>query len=461
MGCCKCEEHKWDDPQPTQYMDGAGKRYCLFHAPKDEKKMTAENFNTQIFTSIYNTTRNNNTVQKKNCDLTGVIFSGDISFAAFNYDNPLPSVYFSNCTFCGRVDFDEAAFGGITKFANTEFLEHVDFDRAQFTNETDFDTAKFMAQATFEQTRFLSDVNFYNAEFKCDVVFSQATFGGAGTFARTTFFGKADFWLAVFGGRTLFFGATFGREANFQRASFADATNFVGIRASVNAVRLHSLSPASLSNIYFSSMETDNLSFKGCEWPEKLGCESKAHFITDLEETPSSAARICEEAYRSLKLKAASEHDQPMTSWWHYREKLMKLEGIKSRYPYKWHIHWLGLYWRLCGFGERWVPPLKALGWMLLFCLFLLGLFGVQNDTAYNIQGPANIGTWTGSWEGTQNLGSVCLSLLKYLLLIKEESIEFKPIHGAAEFLILLFTRLVIPIQAAFFAIALRNAYRR
>lgn len=133
----------------------------------------------------------------------------------------------------------------------------------------------------------------------------------------------------------------------------------------------------------------------------------------------------------------------------------MGLEQVKERCPYFWWLHWLGMYYWTSGFGERWIPASLCLLGMLLFCLFLLGLGGVHGG-GFVIQGPA-----LPSWENIQNFGSVCLSLLKYLLLIKEESIKFKPIHGAAEFLILLFTRLVIPIQAAFFAIALRNAYRR
>lgn len=461
MSCCKCEEHKWEDPQPVQFRDEQDKGYCQFHAPATSKSLiVVESFNNEIFARIDQARAN----AKGICNLSGTVFPGDISFSSFNHENQLPEISFADAEFLGMVDFDESAFGGMAIFERTTFLGIADFSRAMFNSIAQFRTTKFVGIAIFMQARFYDRAEFDHATFGAETSFGQAFFSTQANFTRATFMEAADFWSADFPDGALFYRTTFGSEANFQKATFGNEINYSNMRAKVNAVRLHSLTPASLSHIFFSSLETEHLSFKGCEWPEKLGCEEKAYVITESEESPHSTSKISEEIYRSLKQKAAAEHDQPMTSWWHFREKLMKLEGVKIKYPKLWHLHWLGLYWRFCGFGERWVPPLRTLWYMLYVCLLILALGGVRSaevDGAYTVLECQWWPLQLPSREGVENLGTICLSLLKYLLLIKEESIEFRPIYGWAEFLILLFTRLVIPIQAAFFAIALRNAYRR
>jgi hypothetical protein len=380
--------------------------------------MSVEDFNKQVFKRIKTVKDWIETSGPINfCDFSGTIFPGDISFEAYGEDNPLPQMIFAEARFCGGAVFSEATFN----------------------NTSDFLGARFIAHASFYQSKFKGMVCFWRAEFLGETHFSKAEFVS----------GEANFRQA-----------RFTNKAYFDKATFNCQTLFENVEAPKNALRMHSLSSATLANLSFTSMETEFFSFKGCDWPEMLmpeadglqsGQDCKGLYRDD---------KACEELYRSLKQKAATEHDQPMTSWWHYREKLMKLEGVKKRYPRFWWLHWLGMYYWTSGFGERWIPAGICLLCILVFCLFLLGLGGVHGG-GFVIQGPAMIGTWTGAWEGTQNLGSVCLSLLKYLLLIKEESIVFKPIYGWAEFLILFFTRLVIPIQAAFFAVALRNAYRR
>lgn len=362
---------------------------------------------------------------------------------------------FDNASFGNFAALDKTSFGEGSKFFTASFGEWVDFANATFGEGTLFIKTSFGQEASFNAAIFGFNVNFRHAEFKGRTSFQLTTLGGGLDFGRATFKGEPDFGAARFTGSSSFREARFVRNGKFTRTIFTGEANFQDVKAKDNALRLHALRAGSLANLSFTSLETELFSFKGCDWPEMLLPEADGLQSGKDCKGVYRDNKACEELYRSLKQKAAAEHDQPMTSWWHFREKLMKLEGVKIRYPKLWHLHWLGLYWLLCGFGERWVPPLKALAGMLLFCLLLLGLGGVHGG-GFVIQGPA-----LPTRETFQDFGSVCLSLLKYLLLIKEESIEFRPIYGLAEFLILLFTRLIIPIQAAFFAIALRNAYRR
>lgn len=421
MVCCKCEEHKWIYRPPAEIIDG-DKCYCLFHAPEKLKGKSVEDFNKQVFERI-KTVKDwiESSGPMDFCEFDGTIFPGDISFEAYDETNPLPKIFFTLARFCGGATFSEATF----------------------SNTADFCGARFMVYARFYQTKFKGVANFWRAEFLGETHFSRAEFIS----------GEANFRQAKF-----------TNKAYFDKAIFSCQTLFENVEAPQNALRMHSLSSATLANLSFTSLETELFSFKGCDWPEMLLPEADGLQSGKDCKGLYRDNKACEELYRSLKQKAAAEHDQPMTSWWHFREKLMKLEGVKIKHPKLWHIHWLGLYWLLCGFGERWVPPLRTLRYMLYVCLLILALGGVKSaevDGAYTVLECQWWPLRLPSWEGAKNVGTICLSLLKYLLLIKEESIEFRPIHGAAEFLILLFTRLIIPIQAAFFAIALRNAYRR
>ncbi|MBU1230251.1 MAG: pentapeptide repeat-containing protein [Proteobacteria bacterium] len=478
MPCCKCEEHKWEDPQPTVYQDDAGKAYCLFHAPLENKGISVEDFNFRVKSRIHINLQNFLAGADQACLLSGTLFPGDISFRGFDQEDRLPELNldhaqfageadFRSCQFIGEVtfigaifskysiffaakfhsqaDFSNCNFNGVVEFGNAAFESYTIFSHSHFTARAHFFHVTFNKSVYFSGSQFLGDTTFRLSTFNDDLTFSKAHILGKANFEKTIFLGDVDFSTLQLDSLTYFTGCTFSKRSYFVEADFKCMVDFLQIKSEKNSVWLHRLSASTLRNICISSMETDSISFKICEEP----------YILYPETVEQPDHKACEELYRSLKVKAASEHDQPMTSWWHYREKLMKLEGVKLRYPKLWHIHWLGLYWLLCGFGERWVPPLKALGGMLLFCLLLLGLGGVHSG-GFAIQGPA-----LPTWENIKNLGSVCLSLLKYLLLVKDEASSFKPIYGAAEFFILLFTRLLIPIQAAFFAIALRNAYRR
>ncbi len=80
MGCCKCEEHKWDDPQPVVYTDlEDDKEYCLFHAPAGHKGVSVDEFNGQVSERIQATIDLEDDYAW--CNLSGTIFPDEICFA--------------------------------------------------------------------------------------------------------------------------------------------------------------------------------------------------------------------------------------------------------------------------------------------------------------------------------------------------------------------------------------------
>lgn len=463
MICCKCIEHKWGDPQPVEYVDEEGKGYCLFHAPANHKMIdgcpyvSVETFNLFVFNRI-NVTKQKNAAGVKNlgCDMTGVVFLGDICFSSYGEESRMPSIIFTSSAFHGVVDFTRTVFDGKAIFMHCYFNSVASFIHSIFLDETYFWHSRFCGAAEFDNSEFRRRVDFINAHFFDESSFFKSIFTGSVNFNHSLFERDVHFTKAIFESKSEFHLTFFGREVSFSEANFVARSEFCStifnniasfghVNTEATPVELFQIDSRSIGNMLFSSTDTRHLNFVQPNWPE----------ILQLESRKGADCKACEELYRSLKQKAAVEHDQPLVSKWHYREKLMGLEQVKKRCPRSWWLHWLGMYYWTSGFGERWVPASLCLLGILVFCLFLLGLGGVHGG-GFVINGPA-----LPTWENIQNFGSVCLSLLKYLLLIKEESIEFKPIYGWAEFLILLFTRLVIPIQSAFFAIALRNAYRR
>jgi len=391
MPCWKCKTHHWPDPQDVIYTDEADKKdYCLFHAPAEHKGMSAEDFNAEVFARINDFKANNKTPSKLVlCNLSGTIFPGDITFEAYDKDNPLPGIVFSEALFSGEANF------------------------------------------------------------------FWATFGGAAYFVEATFSGVADFTGATFGGKTDFWAATFDGQTDFKQATFGNKVDFGGVQAKENALHMHSLDSATLANLSFTSMETECFSFKGCDWPD-------GGLWPETEKEPDYKA--CEELYRSLKQKAASEHDQPMVSKWHYREKLMGLKGlisdeqalklldeIEGKEATPWRkarsaAHLLRLapglllslnfwYWAISGYGER---EIRAGAWLAFLAVlpFVLNAF------------PHPIEEFPFSEQVNNTLAHFPFT---------------KDIQGQGGWLRLGkgLSQLLIALQAALFAFALRNRFRR
>ncbi len=57
MGCCKAhieESKNWCKRHGIAFTDKQGKEYCVFHAPKDKKGISLEEFNKLVFAEIDN-----------------------------------------------------------------------------------------------------------------------------------------------------------------------------------------------------------------------------------------------------------------------------------------------------------------------------------------------------------------------------------------------------------------------
>ncbi|MDP2849173.1 MAG: pentapeptide repeat-containing protein [Humidesulfovibrio sp.] len=416
--CEGCIKHEWREtpPLPIHKFSVDGKRYCLFHAPRDKKldangnPVSVAEFNQRFFAKVKECHARG---QEPLCILPGIIFPGDIDFSKAFPGNELKPLNIQHSVFSGK-----ALFRGLTirslLLSNSTFQENADFSGARFISAPDFHTVKFNGKAHFSDTTFESGAMFIASEFEAPVWFFKSVFGGNVLFHAT--------------------------------------------RADDNIIRMQRLTTKDLSNVIYSSSEVKSFSFCECEpWPDRFGYEQDEK-ISDLQ---------LEELYRAMKQKAAESHDQPQVSRWHFREKLMELKQLfdndrsnklievvedrdakwrdraKAWFKLLWHRpHWpkltlTGIYWATSGFGER---AVRAGVWLL--ALVALSFF-------------ANAWTPSWNWNAVLPLASAANATMATIPFAKDIPGEgwLKVGRGFWQFL--------IAVQFTLFALAVRNRFRR
>lgn len=320
--CAGCIKHEWREipPLPTHKSSVDGKRYCLFHAPRDikldEKRnpVSVAEFNQRFFAKVNEC---HACGQNPLCILPGIIFPGDIDFFNAFPGNELKHLCIQHSIFSGKAHFRGLTIHSLS-LSNSTFQENADFSESKFISAPDFHTVKFNAKVHFSNTNFKSGAMFIASEFEAPVWFFKSRFGG-----------------------NILLNAA---------------------RADDNFIRMQRLTTKDLSNIVYSSLEVKSFSFCECEpWPDRFGYEPDEK-TSDLQ---------LEELYRAMKQKAAVEHDQMQVSHWHYHEKLMTMKrGGNSAFEQA----MLWIYFACSGFGER-------AGQSLLVLLTLVALSFALNAT--------------------------------------------------------------------------------
>ena len=418
MPACK-DKYYWCKDEPSVCRDGDGMRYCVFHAPKGKKGVSLEDFNKKIFAKIGKAQ-----MERNECDLSWTIFEGDISFWHYDKTNPLPEINFFFATFNGEANFWEVIFSG----------------------EANFNNATFSGEAWFSDTTFGEEADFFGVTFSGEANFSDATFSK-----------KADFSLAKFNGGAYFRGngidadrkGVFKKGAKFNRFSVKEKIIFEGVN---------------LEEVSFLDSDLRKADFINCEWPKKdyrwlpsfiayrIRPEYRRNVLYDENELfnkrNSKENKIDEGEikkvgvlYRMLKQKYVDDHDWPEVSNWHYGEKEMYRKGSRFRRFFPLSIS--NLYWLFGGYGER---PVRAGAWLWVFIVAVAGLmWWLGFAPADNLNYESSVGAYF-------------LNALQYVTFYKDPI--FKPTSLWGE-TVALFARVVIPLQAALFVLAVRNRFRR
>ena len=473
MPCCKAEEFRLCKDEPTvDYTDEDGREYCVFHAPQGSKGITLREFNGLIFTAI-NSTRET----KETCNLSGTIFEGDISFSQYGKDNPMPSVSFSDATFSGAAEFSRVHFADYVDFRNVHFSGKSIFDKTQFRKNAFFDNAKFKEDTFFNDAGFDQIVEFNKTQFSKDAYFSGTQFLAKASFLYSIFNGMANFHITQFHGRTEFVNAQFNRGAKFFLTEFEGLVYFSGAhfngevyfhesiffhcadlqRLIINN-KIH-IEAVDLSKTSFLGTDLRKIDFINCTWNKEI--KSKVlydeNMLTEKNNKISSNKEDCRKVatlYRMLKQKSKEDHNESEVSEWHYREKEVQRKGRLLNNRFMLILSYL--YWLSSGYGER--AGKAALILLIIIVLLSLSfvLSGLTPVDEAGIHGITSIKGLTGLCN-FNNLWMLPVNTFQYALF---RAPYFKPASIFGEYL-KLFTQIVVPIQIALFALAVRNRFRR
>jgi len=444
MPCCMSGKFgEWCKNEDTLKISGID--YCIFHLPKDSNsKRYNKIFNARIEQKISESIELNGV-----CVLNGADFPDGFSFLglcnSFSHLSlcgcRFSNANISNVKFDNSVDFNGAIFQGIADFSDVNFYDNVSFMDAKFVGYADFSRAKFNKDSRFYKTVFENEANFWLATFMGNTSFEFAKFKNTSDFSETEFQSDANFFAANFIG-----------WASFCKTIFSDnfATDFRDIVAGLTGSnQIVLFSGVSLKSLIFTSIELEKMLFKYCIWPDRLFLE-RALGHTNYELMGEVEYPEVEELYRNLKQRAVTEQDMTKASDWHYREKLMCLEQIRrhnagcSRWRNLLTVTWW--YWFSSGFGER---PDRAV-WVLL------GLFGVLLAC---LAGSLLFETGLTSTPDWTKIKDMLLAWPQYALFVSQPA--YTPVCHLGRFAVLVCSKLLIPLQAALFVLALRNRFRR
>lgn len=472
MVCCKAKEFDgWCNALTTCFTDPISREeYCLFHAPYDDKWASVDAFNAEVHGLIKAAI-----ASETECNLSGTVFPGDIDFRdGAKHDSQggffLPPINFTRAAFFGFADFTNITFSGWAYFNGANFFGGVGFGGATF-----LESAYFKGVTSNEQTYF------YRSTFSKQVHFrDNTTFSGEVNFAGATFSGEVNFENVNFLGNAYFCNATFSSHASFGETLFNGSTLFTMVKVSDEEIFFKEIDLAG-GSVSFLDTNLANFRFERCRWPQKKVNRLRAWVTTQLgwlfttEDTDvfrdekkadedfsavtwrnklwnndlSKKYGMVEDLYRQMKQQAKERHNEPEASKWHYREKEMyRKKKVARRY---FPLSFTNLYWAFSGYGER---PVRAGG--MLLALFL---------------GIAMVMNWLGLESGDKviqefsfspdlvTIGQVIQTIIEHALFIKEPAFKAQTIPGAI--VLLMWTRVLIPVQATLFVFALRNKFRR
>jgi len=308
-------------------------------------------------------------------------------------------VNFSGAEFTGKgnVSFDNAKFSG---------EGDVNFSEAKFTGEgdIDFSNAEFYknGSVTFYNAEFKNgSVTFYNAEFsgKGDVSFHHTQFVGKGDldFQNTRFSGKGivnfndtefsnggsvDFYGAKFSGITYFIKCAFSKNVYFKYVRFLSPEEVSFDTEDLSNVSFLNTDIARLNfaeNTRFGKLKPENNRFKISDERtfEKCINKDEAKTSSNLQSQGLSFGGILA-SYRNLRENYERRYRYTEAGQFFIREMELKRKyrnkfsaNIRESIPK--HNSWIrrnfsfiGLYNRLCKYGENSILPIIIFG-VLLF----------------------------------------------------------------------------------------------
>jgi uncharacterized protein YjbI with pentapeptide repeats len=447
--------YDWCKEHPVVHKD-SGKEYCVFHAPKDKKGISTEEFNILVFAEI-----NRCVAAETKCDFSGTVFPGDIDFQKINEKKLLPAIDFFRAQFSGKAAFFEAQFSGESTFYRAQFSGEATFFEAQFSGEATFFGAQFSGEAHFMGAQFSGKADFFEAQFSGVASFNGAQFSDEANFFGAQFSGKAYFFGAQFSGKAYFSYAKFSKEAQFKGKTFNKQTTYINLNID-NRILFENVV---LKKLSFIDTDLRKVDFLNCDWPElKDGRRILYDEAVLTKESSKDDIKKVEILYRQLKQKYKEEHDEPEVSNWHRCEKEMERKGTDWRH-FQYYV--LNLYRFSSGYGEA--PVRAGLFLVMLICLtaLLLNITGLIPDKTSErlVQLSSEPGSLVFEMSSNParkeemiSSGELFATTLEYLTFQKNTA--YKPANWLGRIVVSVF-KIFVYVQATLFAFALRNRFRR
>jgi len=481
MKTCKYQFSATAGDCKEQVNTSHNEEYCIFHAPKDKKGISVEEFNKLIFEKI----------KKKDFSFEGYVFPGDIDFQ--------------------KVEF--------SKMAN--------FYKVRFLGEVSFANAQFSGAASFYETQFSGYANFTDALFSRYARFANAQFSGEAHFCRTLFKGEqADFGLITLSGKLVFASTKFYENCRFtfteprfdlqedkqcllifERIQFNPyLTYFENIKTPKDNQRADNTSIGvlfrycQLKDVYFSNCHMSNFSFYKSSFDEARfissiwGEKEKEKLVLGITYTRKSI--IFEESL--FKKKNDSSHANVNFSEEFNIKDLTKYEHIANLYSrmktaldrtknyqagggfffnqlemQRLHATTWGrktayyLYKIFAGYGEK---PFWSLWWLIIFSalfapLHLLNGLQVGGATPINYTFARNLEDLKSvfSWQFVGDFFTAFFYSLYRIIPVSyfpKTPTSMTPI-GLYDLLLSLFSTLVMILMLSFIIIGLKRRFRR
>ena len=398
----------------------------------------------------------------ENADFSNAIFSGETDFRGatfsgvthFNSAAFSDVVYFNNATFYGLAHFSGATFNSVAHFNSAAFNPVALFNSTTFNGAADFTHVKFSGVAQFDRTRFLGAARFFIAMFSGKADFTIARFNGDANFFGVRFCSAADFSNATFSNTADFGGATFSSTADFSAVAFKDRILFTDLakernehgertRDEVELVLIWAtfgqpekvlFRNVNLSETRFLHVDLRRLCFANVIWPPVLLDERKAKE----KDYPHLEA-----IYRQLRQNYEEGRNYPDAGHFYYGEMQMRRKSLPWLRRYL--LSLTTLYWLSNGYSQR---PARAFAWIGVLFLFFTGLYklgGLQLQPSYS--GPV-----------THATGAALLHCAEVLTFARERT--YAPASPAWGWVSVAQT-MVMPLQLALFALAVRRKFQR
>lgn len=488
MTCHLCSESQLQENNKIVWTDISGKEYCILHAPAGQKNIGQKDFNDLIFHIIKKAAADD-----RWCDLSNTIFPWEITFSKETTGPSIPHIDLSNSTFKKRtafVDFDtkkrfildnsifesslqlhRVTLGDTSSFTYINCQEDARFRFCNFSETEGFNSAIFYKAveflhvvfkdidfnfATFEETLaiyftdFLGESSFENTNFKKNVKIIESQFNKA-TFKSSNFLSDAAFVRSIFLKEVVFMQTIFGGDATFTNCQTATSKLFF---YELSATQKITFSRIDLHNAIFLFTDLDKIKFNNVKWQlspdgariiSPVESNLKGNLDKNLRNIDEEILQDTINFYRQMKKKARDNSDDEEASLWHYSEKEMVLRRLQTYDKRPFHKKILQAYKITSRYGEDPRQAAEVLVYLLLLLLATLALGGLNalGEPPYNVTAA--------------HISNGLRVAAQYALFMKP---DWSP-PAFFDFIAILLSRLLIPIQAAIFAFALRNKLHR